>query len=434
MSILSKSIGTITKADLDALVDARARETNELEFKGDLPFKPIKNQPEKADRWIEKGDGVGNLARDEILAELIAFANADGGTLVLGLHEAGTNDEPRVADRLQALPRCEALLKRLLDAAEDTIEPRLVSLAGQAIPEDAKGSGFIVLRVGKSIRGPHRLQGTREFYIRRGERAAKMDVREIKDLTLDLARTGDKLEAAFAERQHLADGRWQIAESQSVQGNRGPFLIRVTAIPSVHTQIPDLTKRRDLWWNGGAFHTTIGNKDLASDYPSRMFNGYPRPRLRAFEMLPDHDANQRLYRTLRGDGLVEFSLTHARYNSQRALFGTHVYFDWVAQLVTGVLCQIDRLRRRAGQEVISYALELEIRSIDGSFLFLYGDRESSSFGQNDQSGAVILPRLEVAGPADFGAVLSSFLLDMSNAWGQHWDLPVTVPWDRLLRD
>ncbi|MGT2482375.1 hypothetical protein ACU4GR_33890 (plasmid) [Methylobacterium oryzae CBMB20] len=78
MSILSKPIGAITKADLDALVEARARETNELEFKGTLPFKPQKGQPETADRWIEKGDGIGNHARDEILGELVAFANRRG--------------------------------------------------------------------------------------------------------------------------------------------------------------------------------------------------------------------------------------------------------------------------------------------------------------------------------------------------------------------
>ncbi len=95
-------------------------------------------------------------------------------------------------------------------------------LAGQAIPKDATGAGFIVLRVGKSIRGPHRLQGTREFYIRRGERAAKMDVREIKDLTLELARTGDKLETSIAESRDLAEGKWQTAERQTVDGNRGP--------------------------------------------------------------------------------------------------------------------------------------------------------------------------------------------------------------------
>ncbi|WP_187278948.1 ATP-binding protein [Methylobacterium sp. WL2] len=312
MSILSKPIGTITKADLDALVEARARETNELEFKGDLPFKPTKGQPETADRWIEKGDGVGSLARNEILAEVIAFANAGGGTLVLGLHEAGLKDEPRVAARLQSLPRCEALLKRLLDAAEDIVEPRLFGLAGQAIPDgDATEDGFIVLRVGKSIRGPHRLNSTWEFHIRRGERAARMDVREIKDLTLELARSGDRLEQSFVERQTSIDPKWFKTERQFVGGNKGPFVIRVTALPTVQTQIPDLTKRRDYWWPGEGFAITLNNKEKRSTYPSDTFNGYPKPRLRAFEMLTDEQDPQRLQRVLRGDGLVEFTLMHA---------------------------------------------------------------------------------------------------------------------------
>jgi hypothetical protein len=110
MSLLRKSLDAITIADLEGLVEAGARETGELEFKGALPFQPTKNQPAKADRWIEKGDGIGDYARDEILAEIVAFANADGGTLVLGLHE--TKTEPRRAERLEPLPNCEGLARR----------------------------------------------------------------------------------------------------------------------------------------------------------------------------------------------------------------------------------------------------------------------------------------------------------------------------------
>jgi hypothetical protein len=99
MSLLRKSLDAVTIADLEALIEAGARETGELEFKGALPFQPQRNQPEKADRWIEKRDRVGDYARDEILAEIVAFANADGGTLVLGLHE--TKTEPRIAERLE---------------------------------------------------------------------------------------------------------------------------------------------------------------------------------------------------------------------------------------------------------------------------------------------------------------------------------------------
>src|SRR5690349_4778078 len=155
MSIFSKPIEEITVADLDALIVREARETSELEFKGELPFKPEKGQPQIADRWIEKGDRVGTYARDQLLAELIAFANADGGTLVLGMRE--TDEEPRRAERLQPLPRCEDLARRLVDACEDMIEPRLPVVLGRGLPASSGDDGFVVLRVAKSLSGPHRL-------------------------------------------------------------------------------------------------------------------------------------------------------------------------------------------------------------------------------------------------------------------------------------
>ena len=81
MSILRKMLDAVTVADLNALIEAAARETGELEFKGTLPFASSKGQASVADRWIERGDRIGDYARDQILAEIVAFANADGGTL-----------------------------------------------------------------------------------------------------------------------------------------------------------------------------------------------------------------------------------------------------------------------------------------------------------------------------------------------------------------
>jgi hypothetical protein len=121
MSILRKPLAEITIDDLENLITAGTRETGELEFKGTLPFQPQKGQSQTADRWIEKGDRIGDYARDEILAELTAFANAEGGTPVLGLRE--TTDDPRRAERLDPLPNCEGLARRILDASEDIVEP-----------------------------------------------------------------------------------------------------------------------------------------------------------------------------------------------------------------------------------------------------------------------------------------------------------------------
>ena len=189
MSILRKPLDSVTIADLEALVASQARETDELEFKG-KPYRP--------DRWIETGDRVGDYARDEILGEIVAFANAGGGTLILGMHE--TKETPRRAERLEKLPNCESLALRLLDACEDVIEPRLASINGRALPDES-GAGYVLMRVAKSPIGPHRLSATREFLVRRGERASKMSVREIKDLTLELARSADRIEELFRTQQ-----------------------------------------------------------------------------------------------------------------------------------------------------------------------------------------------------------------------------------------
>ena len=152
ISILRKTLETVTTSDLDDLIHAAARETGELEFKGALPFVPTKGQPAVADRWIEKGDRVGDYARDQVLAEMVAFANADGGTLVLGLHE--TKDEPRRAERLEALPKCEELAKRFLDATEDVIEPRRPSISVRGLVTSGDGSGYVLMPSWKVIGWP----------------------------------------------------------------------------------------------------------------------------------------------------------------------------------------------------------------------------------------------------------------------------------------
>ena len=70
MSILRKMLDAVTAADLNALIEAAARETGELEFKGTLPFASSKGQASVGDRWIERGDRIGDYARDQILSEL----------------------------------------------------------------------------------------------------------------------------------------------------------------------------------------------------------------------------------------------------------------------------------------------------------------------------------------------------------------------------
>jgi len=428
MSILRKPLDAIELSDLEDLVAAEARETNELEFKGTLPFKPEKGQPQTADRWIEKGDKVGTYARDQILAELVAFANADGGTLILGLHE--TREHPRRAERLEPLPRCEDLARRLLDGTEDIIEPRLAMAEARAIPIDDTGAGYVVMRVGKSLMAPHRLTSTREFYIRRGERAAVMDIREIRDLTLNLARIGDRIDQAFKERRAEMHAKYKSLFTATA-GNILPFAARATALPMVPVSIPTLTARQDLWWRGCGFTMQVGAQPYSCEYPARDFDDYPKIRLRSLQSAPS-DTLKGVSRHVSADGMVEFCLAAERRtlgNGEGGPFA-RIYAGWMIGLVVGALAQIHHLRSKLALDGVEFGLEVEILAQRPTWL--QWDNNSDSASRMEHNGSIVMPRYSVGPQPEFDTLIQTFLIDLSNVAGNRWDYPCEIPWDRLL--
>ncbi|WP_157934089.1 helix-turn-helix domain-containing protein [Microvirga ossetica] len=409
-------------------MDAEARETNELEFKGTLPFKPEKGQPQTADRWIEKGDRIGPYARDQILAEVVAFANAEGGTLVLGLHE--TRDHPRRAERLEPLPKCEDLARRLIDATEDTIEPRLAMVEAKALPVDDAGAGYVVMRVGKSLMAPHRLTSTRDFYIRRGERAAVMDVREIRDLTLSLARTGDRIEQVFQGRQKDMRSTYGTLKSLDQEGNIHPLIMRATALPTTPHTIAAVTSRQDLWWQGRGFSIKVGEQQYSCEYPARKFSDLPKIHLRSLQSSPP-DGLVGVSRLLTGDALIEFRLAHKRRQSKdnTSQRYSEIYATWIIGLVAGALSQVDRLRSRLAWDAVEFGLEFEMLTAKPAVLQWADDWD---FGDEMSSGSVTLPRYSVGPRSEFNDLVRTIMQDLSNAAGVPWDYPCELPWQELL--
>jgi hypothetical protein len=424
MSILRKSIDEIEIFDLNDLVARAARETDELEFKGDLPFQLVKGSPSVADRWHEKGDRLGDYARDKLLAEIVAFANASGGTLVVGLHE--TKDEPRRAEGLAVLPRCEDLARRLLDASEDMIEPRLPTLAAKAIldPERSDGSGYVVLRTGKSSIGPHRLSSTREFYTRRGERAARMNVREIKEQTLELARSGDRIEQTFAARRTLAKANIARLNLQPSKGVP-PVLIRVTGTPTSPQMIDNLTRRPDLWWTGQPFTVMIdGKSPCHCSYPADDFYRLPVTRLRSF--VGDNESDVK--RLVRADGTVEFCFEHPTGEEYRGTNAT-VFWSWLIAVVTGTIAQIDRLRHRLAWDSVEYGLEVELTT-SVPLRFLWSESIIQT-GTVVKEIPLLLPRYSVTSPDQYDDILTTIMRDIFNASGVSANTRCAVPWDTI---
>jgi hypothetical protein len=425
MSILRKHLNEIRQQDLDELCENTARETSELEFKGALPFQPVRGQPETADRWVTRGDRVGDYARDKLLTELVAFANADGGTLVLGIEE--TDDEPRRARGLSPLPRCEDLARRLADACEDVIEPRLPIVDARALPlVDGDGSGFVIMRVGRSAAGPHRLVSDGQFYIRRGERSVKMAVREIRDAVLDLARRGDTVEALFRQQRQRDTEVLREALAGAASPEAHAVLLRATAIPAARWQISNLTTRPELWWTGDEHEATIGNTRIRMAFPAREFRNHHRVALRTLRY-----ENSGFVRSVTADGMVDARFVHVsepelgRGRPESA----PLYWSWVISLVCGVLAQVEHLRRAMANDGAEFGLQLAIEA-DRPLMPTW--HEHDGFGRPQVFQDVEFPILPVGPAARFDDLINIMVRDVSNHCGSNFDNRIEIDWQRLV--
>jgi hypothetical protein len=259
-----------------------------------------------------------------------------------------------------------------------------------------------------------------------------MEVREIKDLTLELARTGDRIEQMFQERRIAATQLFGDLMAQPDRGGPGPLIIRVSAVPISQQSIPDITSRPDLWWKGRSFNMMVGEAEQRCDFPASEFAGAPEPRLRSLisDPLDDEAVASRL---LRGDGLVEFSLVMRKREPQAPRPNNHrLYVPWVIGLVVGTLAQVHQLRTKLAWDGVQFGLELEILS-PPPLNVLWNDRTFSSGGREVKSVLPLLfPRYSIEEGADFDPIIDAIVRDLWNATGRSWTTKCSVPWSELL--
>jgi len=140
-------------------------ESLDFELKKTLPGKKGNDDP-----WLSGGNKVGEEARDKLAAEINAFANTIGGTLIVGIDE--DTETKRAKPPLQPLPRCKELAERLHMAISDRIEPKLPSFECEGVVTEPDGSsGVVVMRTLESYLAPHRHTQDNHCYVRRADRA-----------------------------------------------------------------------------------------------------------------------------------------------------------------------------------------------------------------------------------------------------------------------
>ncbi len=181
MPLFRKAIEDLNWGDIESLVRDEVIEDLEVEFKRELELEP--------------SGRVKESSRNNIARELVAFANSDGGTLIVGIEES--EDDPKRAAGLRPMPDCQALAERLRRAVIEVIEPKLSLLHARAL-ESQTGDGVLVFQVDRSLRAPHRVEGgLRESFRRVGSESRKMTMREVQELTLAIAGEASRIEARF---------------------------------------------------------------------------------------------------------------------------------------------------------------------------------------------------------------------------------------------
>ena len=370
IDILTKPADQLGINDLQALIDSSVQEDERIEFKRGLSAEKGQEDPWHAGA----GRKLGRKAKIAILKESVAFANAFGGALILGIEESKSRNGPGVANEISPIPHCADLADRLTSVFGSCVEPHIPGL--EIIPiitqDDA---GAVVIRVGRSRLAPHRVKPSLVCPIRRFDRCEEMTMREIQDLVLNLARGTEKLDTLLNERSE----RFK-EEFPEFEWHEGAIGIRATAAPvgdEIWFEPSHEALRDELAWHSVRVQLDDDSCELDGGgikIPS-MNNWRPILRgARMGEFYHNSNSTKNFYREIHCNGLVELGLVSSRSHS--LFFTTHSPYEydqspednggilpveWLITIFANLLVWIDRLRNHAGSPVAEYALELETR-------------------------------------------------------------------------
>lgn len=413
VEILAKPIDEIGVDDINALIDERVPEEERIEFKEQFSTKGQTTDP-----WNTGGNHIGEVAKKQILMESVAFANAFGGALVLGVKE--DKGKPAVAKGISPIPRCDDLADRLKLIFRDCVEPELPRLELLAVRTDGK-SGVVLIRVGQSRMAPHRVKNTRECPIRRMDRCQVMSMREIQDMTLNVNRGLQRLEDAFSVRaERFRKELDRLATPESSLG------IRVTGIPVVERLETGRVFRDEQivakcsmpWLN--VFRTVGSHRTqlerLVPDCPRNW-----RPLVRgARGERPASLINEPfvLYGEIYTHGLVEVGFASCSGTFQKHGFTP----DWPIFLLFNTALWADRVRTYGRAPSVEYALEIQLYAKGGAVAL---SRATDIEPDSESKGKIrsqVFPRYTLSDFRTVDRVLRLFELDLWHSVGQDFDI------------
>ena len=407
VGVISKPAEEIGVVDIEALIESAVCEGQEIEFKESLSTRGASIDP-----WLKGKDSIGDKARNALLREVTAFANAYGGVLLLGIAESTA--KPAVAERLSHIPRCAELAERLKLVLRDGVEPQIprVEVFGVITEGDR---GVVVIRVARSRMAPHRVRPTRACPVRRADRTEDLTMREIQDMTLNVARGLDRLERKFSDRaEHFEREFSRLVRPGHAWG------LRVTACPVVE----DIRIERlygtarvlepfDEPWRRVLRRSGESERALVDGPIPRHWRPILRGARAECEVDAFYSTELHAYREINCDGLVEGGCLSCSADSEGSL---SVDRDLPMFLFANTITQVDRLRRSAGVPTVEYGVELEVRVMAPCSLRVVDGRFPHA-ARSFPRGPTAFPRYVLGGTEDVGRLLALFDRDFWNCLG-----------------
>jgi hypothetical protein len=227
MSLFATPFNLISLNDLQRLIDNGVTESRQLDY---------------------KQDAIGNTDNDkkEFLKDISAFANAQGGDLIIGMAaQDGVPVAPIAGvDTLDA----DAEIQRLENIIRDSIEPRLIGYGIRSIAL-ANGNHVLIVRVPRSWNPPHRLnfKGTTKFFTRNSNGVHEVDVDELRALFVG----GAELSRRIADFRASRLKKLTIGDAPVQNLDRGKLVLHVVPMATFGQELTlDVKRARQL---AGAF-------------------------------------------------------------------------------------------------------------------------------------------------------------------------------------
>ena len=178
----------IKKADLQALIDNQVFENRELEYK-DYSFVDGKLQDKQKDKFMK---------------EIAAFANTNGGTIIIGMQEDGNRLPTKLSGAGMGLGDFDSWLSSFRQLVLSRIRPHLHGI--DCVPVELGDNNIaIVISVPKSFARPHSFwDGNKdEFFMRHVNGIMYMDIDDLRKEFLYTSGLQEKIREFKRERISL---------------------------------------------------------------------------------------------------------------------------------------------------------------------------------------------------------------------------------------